>query len=527
MTVGLYFILHTSYFLPSYSQLPNTQPTATPPLPLNMLNLLYNRFPTMANKTIESIGAKATFLKKNWQIAYAAILIILIPIAVIANVTFVTRSFSKTVDVELQRTAMMVGRMFEATSASLINDQAALSTRIAAIGKSVPEIQALDVLARDGDDFKVVASLDSTTVGNTATSRQAVLAWYDNQAIAYLTRSGRGAGLDQQTTIEDVRADNRFWSVMIPISNDAGEKTALLSVKLSLSVIDSLVGSNLFWSYLWLVITVLIIVLVLLSNTRLFQYASLYRKIREVDAMKDEFISMASHELRAPITAIRGYLSLFLDNAFGKLEDKGREVMQTTFGISTHLATLVEDLLDVSRIEQGRIDMDIKEIEVEPIITEILAQMKFEAEKKSLTLSHKNTDAVLPKIKADESRLKQVVINLVSNAIKYTPAGSVVVTTEPKENGMMEIRVIDTGLGMSSEARERLFTKFYRVKTDDTSMIPGTGLGLWITKRIVELMKGRIFCDSIEKVGTQMSVLIPIAADTTNMKKPTTQTDAT
>jgi len=222
---------------------------------------------------------------------------------------------------------------------------------------------------------------------------------------------------------------------------------------------------------------------------------------------------MASHELRAPITAVRGYLSLFLEDAFGKLEPKPREILTTTFQIATHLGSLVEDLLDVSRIEQGRMQFDYEIVEVGPLIDTVIAQLKFEAEKKNLAYSYKRPASPPPKIRVDVKRLSQVLINLCSNAIKYTPSGSVTITTEMKDENMLEIKVTDTGMGMSAEAREKLFTKFYRVKTEETSKIVGTGLGLWITKKIVESMDGKIYCDSIEKVGTQMSVLIPVVKE--------------
>jgi signal transduction histidine kinase len=173
----------------------------------------------------------------------------------------------------------------------------------------------------------------------------------------------------------------------------------------------------------------------------------------------------------------------------------------------------VEDLLEVSRIEQGRMQMTLEPIQAEEVITEIVEQLHYEAEKKGLVFEFKKPAALLPMVLADRGRFKQVLINLCSNGIKYTQKGSVTVTTEPKEGGMVEIRVMDTGFGMSAEAREKLFSKFYRVRTDETRSIPGTGLGLWITKQIVELMKGKIYVDSIEKVGTQVSVDLPVAPE--------------
>jgi signal transduction histidine kinase len=465
----------------------------------------------MKSPLLREASDRVMFLKKNWQVAYAILLIVLIPVSVIANTVFVVNRFRGTVDVELQRTALMVGRAFTATSADLMGDEAKLQERLTALGSAIPEVMAMDLLKREGEDFKVVASLDPAAVGQVAHSKQNLLAWYDTQAIASLTKSGRAAGLDQKVTADELRSGRRYWAVVMPVTDAAGQKAYLLSVKLSLDVIDALVSANLTWAYFWLIVTVLIIVLVLLTNTRLFQYASLYRRLQEVDAMKDDFISMASHEMRAPIAAVRGYLSLFLENAFVEIEGKAREAMETTFHISTHLGTLVDDLLDVSRLEQGRMKMEMARVRLEPLIEEVMAQMKFEAEKKGLAFTFKKPDESLPEIMCDVSRLKQVLINLVSNAIKYSVAGEVTVTAKLKEDKQLEVRVIDTGLGMSAAAREKLFTKFYRVRTDKTATIPGTGLGLWITKQIVEAMKGRIWCDSIEGVGTQMSVVFPPA----------------
>jgi signal transduction histidine kinase len=467
----------------------------------------------MANKAPANVGAAADFLKKHWQVIYAAILILLVPITVVMNTFFVINRFRDTVDVQLQRTALIIGKMINVTSQDRFGDSAALQARLVEVAEVVPEVRMLDVLAKDGEDFTVLASLNENAIGAMAHGRHNILSWYDNQAIAYLTKSSQSAGLDNKLTADEVRSNERFWGVVMPLTDPDGERVYLLSAKISLNVIDELVSTNLFWSYAWLSLTVLIIILVLASNTRLFEYAILFRKLKEVDKMKDDFISMASHELRAPITAIRGYLSLFLEDAFGKMEEKPKGILKTTFHIATHLAGLVEDLLDVSRIEQGRMSMEYEVIEAGELVSEVVEQLHFEAEKKGLAFEYKQPEQVVPRIRVDKSRLKQVLINLCSNAIKYTPSGSVTVTTLLDDNGMVEIKVTDTGMGMSPEAREKLFQKFYRVQTDDTRDIPGTGLGLWITKQIVEIMKGKIFVDSIEKVGTQVSVILPPAKE--------------
>lgn len=463
-------------------------------------------------KPAERLSESASFVRKHWQIIYAVILIILVPITIVLNTLFVVGRFRTTVDVELQRTALIIGKMVNVTSVDLFEDIDALQRRIEDVAAVIPEVRSLDVLTYDkeAEDFFVVASLSPDAVGQVAHGTQNILSKYHDQAIAYLTKSPRSAGSDQELSPEEARSDARYWGVIMPMYGPDGELRYLLSSKISLEVIDALVRSNLFWSYVWLAVTVLIVILILASNTRLFQYAILFKKLKEVDKMKDDFISMASHELRAPITAIRGYMSLFLEDAFGPMEEKPKQIMKTTFAIATHLGSLVEDLLDVSRIEQGRMKFDYEEIGITEPIEEVIGQLHFEAEKKGLAFEYKKPEETLPKVRIDRTRLRQVLINICSNAIKYTEKGSVTITTIIDDAGMLEVKVTDTGLGMNPEQRERLFTKFYRIKTDQTRDIPGTGLGLWITKRIVELMGGKIFVDSIEKVGTQVSVLLPV-----------------
>lgn len=452
-----------------------------------------------------------TFLRKNWHAIYAFVLIILVPFTILLNTYLIVDRFQETVDAELQRTAVMIGKMFNVTGQDVLTDTVKLQERVNAVARALPEIRSLDVITKSGDEFRLIASLAADDVGKTATGRQNVLAWYDGQPVVYLTKSAGSAAQEQALTPEEARGRDRFWAVVLPLNDASGEKVHLLSIKISLSRTDSVVRDNLLRAYLGLTLTLLIIVLILASNTRLFQYSNLYKRLKEVDRMKDDFITMASHELRAPVTAVRGYLSLFLDEAFVKLEEKPRQIMATTMTIADHLSMLVEDLLDVSRIEQGRMKLNPEALEPEPLIEELMAQLRFEAEKKGLSLSFERPVEPLPRILVDRSRMKQVLINLLSNAIKYTQQGSITVTAETATDGLLEIRVTDTGLGMSAEACENLFQKFHRIRNTDTANITGTGLGLWITKQIVEAMEGRIHCDSIEKVGTRMRVLFPIA----------------
>lgn len=446
---------------------------------------------------------------KNYQLIYSLGLMILIPAAIIINTIIFTNSFKKSIDQELYNKTIALGQVINATSLNALDQPEALQTQVETISKFNDEIRSLDVLQKNGEDFKVIASLDKTALGTTTQGMQYLIAWHQNQPVAYLTSSQANTTVKQDVSF--AKEYERFWVVTMPLKDGQGAKQALLSMKVSLQVMDNLTRDILLRSYFILALTILVIILLLANNARLFEYATLYRKLQEVDQMKDEFISMASHELRTPVTGIRGYVSMMIEGSLGPVSDKARESLKIVESAATRLAALVEDLLNVSRIEQGRMKIESKPIDLSITIREIMNELKVQADEKKLALEFKPHTEPLPLVNLDVGRIKEVLINLIGNAIKYSLRGSVEVVTEEKENGkILEIRIKDTGIGMSAKDRERLFQKFYRVQNDKTKNIAGTGLGLWITKQIVELMHGQIMVDSIENVGTQITLNFPI-----------------
>jgi two-component system phosphate regulon sensor histidine kinase PhoR len=226
--------------------------------------------------------------------------------------------------------------------------------------------------------------------------------------------------------------------------------------------------------------------------------------------MKDEFISMASHELRTPVTVIKGYAQMMLEESKDlNIKKEGIEYLSIINTSTERLGDLIEDLLNVSRIEQGRFKIELKEINAKPIIEETIKEMSFQAKEKNLNLNFEVIENTSDLINADNDKLKQVLINIIGNSIKYTNEGSVDVKISNKENNLI-VNIKDTGIGMSAKEREHLFEKFYRVKNKKTQDVVGTGLGLWITKQIIEIMKGSISVDSIEGVGTQVTIEFPL-----------------
>jgi signal transduction histidine kinase len=247
-------------------------------------------------------------------------------------------------------------------------------------------------------------------------------------------------------------------------------------------------------------------------NTRFFEYAILFRKLQEVDEMKDEFISMASHELRAPIAAINGYVVMFIEGGLGTFNEAGEKGLKIVRASIQRLGNLVEDLLDVSRIEQNRIDLTLKPLKIQNVIKQTLDEQKIQADAKGIELKHISRADWQP-VYADSDKLRQILVNLIGNAIKYTKNGSVQIDVDDA-GSHVKVKIKDTGIGISAANREHLFDKFYRVKNEQTKGIVGTGLGLWITKRLIELMGGKIFVDSIENVGTEFSFTIKKASPT-------------
>jgi two-component system, sensor histidine kinase ChiS len=228
-----------------------------------------------------------------------------------------------------------------------------------------------------------------------------------------------------------------------------------------------------------------------------------------VDKMKDIFISMASHELRTPLTAIKGYID-FLREEKGVMDSpEARHYIENMALSADRLNGLVTDMLEVSRIEGNRMPMEISAIDPDKAIEESIEEIKPQAIQKGLELHYDPSGHKIYAL-ADASRLKQVLINFIGNAIKYTPKGSVTVSTEIR-NKEMAIIIADTGIGISSEDQENLFKKFSRIQNDKTKDIVGTGLGLWITMEIVKRMGGRITVESIEGVGSHFTVYLPLA----------------
>lgn len=233
-----------------------------------------------------------------------------------------------------------------------------------------------------------------------------------------------------------------------------------------------------------------------------------------------EFISTASHEMRTPVASIEGYLGLALNPATAQIDEKARMYITKAHEVAQHLGRLFQDLLDVSKAEDGRLSNNPKAVEVVSFIQDVVEGLRPQAEAKGLILLYKPTpdkeedDKTSRRLNpvfyanVDNDHLREVVANLVENAIKYTKMGSVSVDVSGDDK-QVEISIQDTGIGIPTEDISHLFQKFYRIDNSDTREIGGTGLGLYICRRLVETMEGRIWAESSAGQGSTFFVSIP------------------
>ena len=234
-----------------------------------------------------------------------------------------------------------------------------------------------------------------------------------------------------------------------------------------------------------------------------------HEKLKKLDAMKDEFISIASHQLRTPLTVIKGYLSMIMEGDFGRVALKQRDPMHKITESSDRLIQLVENMLNVSRIESGRIQYNFKDVQLEDLVKSVVDELANKAKLKLLELKYNAPVSPLPKVKIDEEKIRQVVINLIDNSIKYTDKGRVAVDLRQVGKNL-EFSVSDTGAGIKKDDLGKLFQKFSR-GTGATSVTEGTGLGLYVARQMVEAHKGKIWAESKgEGTGSRFCFTLPV-----------------
>jgi two-component system, NtrC family, sensor kinase len=245
------------------------------------------------------------------------------------------------------------------------------------------------------------------------------------------------------------------------------------------------------------------------------QNARLFREIEDKSAQiegasrhKSEFLANMSHELRTPLNAIIGFSEVLVDRMFGELNEKQDEYLKDIFASGQHLLSLINDILDLSKIEAGRMELEVADFDLRSAIDNALILVRERASRRGITLGH-SVDERLGPIRGDERKVKQVLLNLLSNALKFTPEGGRIDVSAAEHDGVAEIAVTDTGVGIAPEDQEAVFEEFRQVGSADKK-VEGTGLGLALSRKFIELHGGRIWVKSQAGQGSTFTFTLPV-----------------
>jgi two-component system sensor histidine kinase/response regulator len=244
----------------------------------------------------------------------------------------------------------------------------------------------------------------------------------------------------------------------------------------------------------------------LLKNLVL-KYADAENKLSELNQLKNKFLGMAAHDLRNPLSSMRGFSEIMLSGLTGDLNNDQKEYLTIIFNTSNQMLSLVNDLLDVSVIESGKLDLNLQKVSIKKIIEDRLHLLAHLSQQKNITVHMFSQE--IPEVNIDINKISQVIDNLITNAVKFSPPGvSVYISAEVKE-GKVEISVKDEGPGISDDDREKLFGAFQKLSARPTGGEKSTGLGLSIVKKILDAHHGSINVKSLDGKGTTFTFALP------------------
>jgi len=232
-------------------------------------------------------------------------------------------------------------------------------------------------------------------------------------------------------------------------------------------------------------------------------------EFKKIELVKNQFVSMVAHELKTPLSAVQGFLNIILDPKIKVTVEKLNDYLSRSVTRLKGLNDLVNDLLDISRMELKTKQREIESIQMEEVINSTLQMLEFELKKKGIAIQ-KNIMPELPSIKADHNEITRLVTNLLSNAIKYNKENGQIIVEAIVSANYLKLKIADTGIGLKPHEKDKLFNEFYRAKNEKTRGISGTGLGLTIVKRIVDSYYGKIDVDSVYGEGTAITISLPI-----------------
>ncbi len=443
----------------------------------------------MIDSTITHLLNGYTYIKKHPQLLMTLVLIVIIPVAFLfSGQQFLSAAKDNQERLEMERIGLLHDVFVSFIKTAEFNPQT-IQTEIEYIADQNPDLTKFTIAQEDDNTLVIIASLDTASVGETIKD--------DN--------SYRISNTNPDESLITPYAEHgiRYWKSYRLVRTDTVDY--YIFTETSLAHIDGLFASRIMTAYYWLFAILAVVLILIVRHVRLIDYAYLYSETKRANEMKDMFTNMIAHELRAPLTSMRGYASMVRERNDTSTETKN-DVLRIEESAS-RLILIVSDLLDVARIHSGKLSITNTRTNIQQVITSVIEAMQSSIQEKDISFKREGSLSDIF-IQADEKRLYQAFTNLVNNSIKYTKSGAITVAIEER-NDRIEIRVKDTGMGISAENQKNLFAPFFRVENSETDQTVGTGLGMWITKQLIELMKGSIAVESIRGVGTHIVVTLP------------------
>lgn len=389
---------------------------------------------------------------------------------------------------------------FEKNLVLVYDDQHSLNVRV---NLGYPTEQVNSILKRISEDTNLSAELKQ---GHTFSSVRAPL--QRKEAIGQVFDVEHfvlAPILTQNGTVGLVFVGNR--SNALPITEGDEELISILANQIGQSLENARLFEQVFRSSQALETKV---------QDRTKQLASALEEVQSISKTKSEFISAVSHELRTPLTSIKGYASLLMTGKLGEIPDQVKQRLDKINTHSDNLVKLINDLLDIARIESGRVEMNFEKCNLSDIIENVHDLLTPQMKDKGINWKS-DVAKEIPEMMLDSNQVERVFINLVSNAIKFTPENGTISVNATIEDDVVTAQVSDTGIGISEEDIRRLFDEFYRVENKINQNVKGTGLGLALAKKIVEAHSGTIWITSQLNEGTTFHFTLPL--DNENVKK--------
>jgi signal transduction histidine kinase len=235
------------------------------------------------------------------------------------------------------------------------------------------------------------------------------------------------------------------------------------------------------------------------------------RQLQRLDEVKDEFLSIASHQLRTPLTSIKGYVDMLLEGDFGEVSGRQREVLDDIFTSSERMVQLINDFLNVSRIQTGKFALERRPTDLEELIEKEIKLMSASLEQRNLKIDWQ-CDEMMPLLNVDTDKIRQVVVNMIDNAVYYSRPNSTIKVRLDKELDNLIFTVTDTGIGVPAKDQANLFGKFFRASNARKRRPDGTGVGLYLAKKIIDTHGGEIIFKSVEGEGSTFGFKLPLVA---------------